>query len=185
MDTTEFLIKLITEKDQPGGAPLLEYAQLEPVESAIVIKHPELIVHLASAYNEPVVIRFILSRYQFDPNKHIEFPSHIKLGDAPESLMYSTHLIASMFNCTETLTVFLEHHLWPKRWYVLFLFLFVYEEYEYMEWVIQNYLAQIVSSLQATSQNEDREKLAKILSNLTDSTIIKDLYQQLGGDVKK
>lgn len=70
MDTTNFLLDLIKTKKEPGSVPLVSPGDLTEIEHRVIMFNPELVFHLASAFNEPAIVNYVLDRYELNPNYH-------------------------------------------------------------------------------------------------------------------
>jgi len=132
MDTTTYLTKLLNLKQSsPGGVPLISKKYLEVIQHNIIVDHPELIFHIASSVNEPMVIEYLLDRYEIDPN---QTSYSIDADD-----VYSPYMNAMMFACYEVIDVFLTRKLYPELWYLLFLFVRIHNKNQWLEQIVTKY----------------------------------------------
>jgi len=128
MDTTIYLISLLTIKDQPGSVPLIKQRSLDLIEHTAIIDKVEKIFHLAASTNEVYVVDFLLRRYNIDPND----------SDLNES-NYSSYMYAMMFDCKLVLDLMIKKYkLYPESWYLLFLFAKIHQNYDIIHYCIEH-----------------------------------------------
>lgn len=127
MDTTNFLLDLIKTKKDPGSAPLVKPDDLNGIQHRVTMFNPELIFHLASAFNEPAIVNYVLDRYNIDPNT------------PPSETKYDTYIYVLMFDCNDVLDVYIERKLFPENWYAFFLFAQINNDYQAVDHIIENY----------------------------------------------
>lgn len=141
MESTNFLLELMKNKSHPGGSPLIRSEQLVPIENSLSMYLPEMVFHLACSFNEPVIVSYILDRYQLDPNSIIE------------GMQHDTYTYIMMFACDEVIEVLLQRHLYPADWYLFLLFLHANESSSLIDSLLADYPSAIKLS------PEEREKL--------------------------
>jgi len=163
MDTTNFLIHLI--KKEIGLPPNVSDTDLEPIQNYITIYNPELVLHLAASFNEPVIVNYVLDRYDLNPN-----PPNVSLDPDPDD----TYTNVLLFNCIDVLHVFIERKLFPNNWYRFFLFTQLNNNNTVIDEVLENYNSFIKLS---------HEQALK-LYNLTLNTNIKNYLKPLLGEPK-
>lgn len=129
MDTTTYLAKLLSIKSGPGGIPFITNKYLDVIQNNLVVDRPELIFHIASSANEPVIIKYLLDRYSLDPN----------LVSVSTNVSHSPYMNTMMFECYDVINVFLERHLFPDNWYLMFLFAKIYNGTENLVETIEKY----------------------------------------------
>ena len=119
MDTTTYLAKLLSVKTGPGGVPFIKKRYLEIIQNNILVDNPELIFHIAVSANEPMIVEYILDRYELDPNSN-------SIAETSQ-ITHSPYMNAMMFECYDVINIFLQRHLFPDNWYLMFLFNKIYE----------------------------------------------------------